>query len=386
MNMRFDRLFLPKTSQRFVVIAGLAALSIAIAFYFDSISVSLSAQAQTPFQNQHPRNDDLDRRFYESQHNQNTDRPATQQRPLSAQEQRCQALEQQLARNWLNKASPKRNLSQINQEINKTNNELDLAEDKADEFDCYEGFLFFRRDIRDTPRCVRLKRRIEVAKERLNELHEERSNLAGRTGTSRQDELISQLARYGCGADYVREDEKRSGGFFSWNGFRDRDFFEEDEGRSQRNRQTPDETNGNTTAAISSKILPFATYRTMCVRQCDGFYYPVSFSTLPSRFGQDTNTCQSRCAAPVDLYVYRNPGETVEQMISLNGQPYSALPNAFRFRKQFVKGCSCKVSEYKPELLQDQPAETDEERKQSETKTPKNQNPPTSEELSNKKS
>src|SRR5690606_29512315 len=29
------------------------------------------------------------------------------------------------------------------------------------------------------------------------------------------------------------------------------------------------------------------TYRTVCVRLCDGFFFPISFATTPDRFGAD---------------------------------------------------------------------------------------------------
>jgi Protein of unknown function (DUF2865) len=38
----------------------------------------------------------------------------------------------------------------------------------------------------------------------------------------------------------------------------------------------------------------------------------------------------------------------MEQAISLNGVPYQELPNAFKFKTTYVKGCSCKESEYNP--------------------------------------
>ena len=28
---------------------------------------------------------------------------------------------------------------------------------------------------------------------------------------------------------------------------------------------------------------PSGTYRTVCVRSCDGFYFPISFATVPAR-------------------------------------------------------------------------------------------------------
>jgi len=63
---------------------------------------------------------------------------------------------------------------------------------------------------------------------------------------------------------------------------------------------------------------------------------------------QDAALCQASCAAPAELYVYRNPGQDLEQAISLNGVPYQELPNAFKYKTTYVKGCSCKESEYNP--------------------------------------
>ena len=97
--------------------------------------------------------------------------------------------------------------------------------------------------------------------------------------------------------------------------------------------------------------LPFSTFRTVCVRLCDGYYFPVSFSTMQSQFPKDAQACSSKCAAPTELFYYQNPGGEMEQAQSVSGQPYSKLPNAFRHRKEVVQGCSCKVAEYQPELL-----------------------------------
>jgi hypothetical protein len=63
---------------------------------------------------------------------------------------------------------------------------------------------------------------------------------------------------------------------------------------------------------------------------------------------QDATVCQSSCAAPAELYVYRNPGQEIDQAISLNGTAYADLPAAFKYRKEYIKGCSCKADEYNP--------------------------------------
>jgi hypothetical protein len=107
---------------------------------------------------------------------------------------------------------------------------------------------------------------------------------------------------------------------------------------------------GNSPEHIDSAELPPAdlgspsgTYRTVCVRSCDGFYFPISFATVPSRFADDERTCKNLCpAADATLYAYRNPGEDMNQAVSINGQPYSSSPNAFRYRQVFNPSCSCK--------------------------------------------
>jgi hypothetical protein len=85
------------------------------------------------------------------------------------------------------------------------------------------------------------------------------------------------------------------------------------------------------------------TFRTICVRTCDGFYYPISFATTQTRFQDDQMQCQRMCpAAEVNLYTYRNPGEDVAQAVSLSGAPYTALPSAFKYRTEFNAACSCR--------------------------------------------
>jgi hypothetical protein len=85
------------------------------------------------------------------------------------------------------------------------------------------------------------------------------------------------------------------------------------------------------------------TYRTVCVRTCDGAYFPISFATVQARFGDDERTCKAQCpAAEATLFTYRNPGEDINQAVSINGQPYSSLPNAFKYRTEYNPSCSCK--------------------------------------------
>jgi hypothetical protein len=86
-------------------------------------------------------------------------------------------------------------------------------------------------------------------------------------------------------------------------------------------------------------------YRTVCVRMCDGYYFPISYSTSPSKFMEDERTCQASCpAAEAMLFTHRNPGEDINQAVSMGGQLYIGLPNAFKYRQAFDNACSCKRS------------------------------------------
>jgi Protein of unknown function (DUF2865) len=90
---------------------------------------------------------------------------------------------------------------------------------------------------------------------------------------------------------------------------------------------------------------PSGTYRTVCVRSCDGGYFPVSFATVPGRFADDEKACKALCpATEASLYTYRNPGEDMNQAVSIGGQTYTSSPNAFKFRSEFNPSCACKAA------------------------------------------
>lgn len=84
------------------------------------------------------------------------------------------------------------------------------------------------------------------------------------------------------------------------------------------------------------------TFRTLCVRTCDGYYFPISYKVTSTHFQRDAAMCAQRCpSAPARLYVYRNPGQKPGNAVDLQGNRYRDLENAFRYRKELVKGCSC---------------------------------------------
>ena len=85
------------------------------------------------------------------------------------------------------------------------------------------------------------------------------------------------------------------------------------------------------------------TYRTLCVRTCDGYYFPISFSTTSDHFAEDAHSCEAMCpGAEARLFYYQNPGGAPENMTSITGEQYSSLPNAFKYRTSLDSACTCR--------------------------------------------
>jgi Protein of unknown function (DUF2865) len=95
-----------------------------------------------------------------------------------------------------------------------------------------------------------------------------------------------------------------------------------------------------------------ATYRTVCVRLCDGYYWPISFATHEARFARDSATCTKSCGAPAALYYYPNPGGEPEDMVSLQGVPYKSLGTAFLFRTRYDADCKCRPHPWEGEAIE----------------------------------
>ncbi len=246
---------------------------------------------------------------------------------------RCQDLERQLVSDWQSSNNPQNATARLDQQLAELDRTYRRAQAEADRRDCYEDMFIFGKSLRRTPQCVQLDSEIESARRQISNLRQQREGInsaAARRG--RRDDLVAELARNGCGDNYAREYEqrrRRSNSFFS--------LWEDEDS---------DDRGGGYASPAPQQSLPFASYRTMCVRSCDGYFFPISFATISSRFREDEAKCQSSCAAPAELFYYRNPGEEVEQMISLDGRPYKDTKNAFKHRQTYVKGCSCKAEEY----------------------------------------
>lgn len=122
-------------------------------------------------------------------------------------------------------------------------------------------------------------------------------------------------------------------------------------GRSKRTDERPEAPKFNEDRPPDRTGFNRGRYRTVCVRLCDGYFFPISFSTTPASFAKDAAECNARCDSPARLYVYPNPGGEPEQMISVDGTPYTELQSAFLFRTTYDAACTCKPQPWSPEAL-----------------------------------
>jgi len=234
----------------------------------------------------------------------------------------CQRLEAQLTSLDRGNSDPARadQIRRVEDAVNRQQFEVDKQVAQARRMGC-ENSGFFSIFNNPPPQCGALNRQIDQQRGNLDRMQNELERLNGGTTerAAQRQSLLIALGNNGCGQQYRSAAlAGQQGGFF------DRLF-------------------GNSGFFSAPSGAMGGTFRTICVRTCDGYYYPISFATTSDRFRDDEQTCQRMCpAAEVWLYTYHNPGEEVAQSVSLNGRLYTELPTAFSYRKAFNAACSCR--------------------------------------------
>ena len=168
---------------------------------------------------------------------------------------------------------------------------------------------------------------------------------AARAGSTRDlvptADWFEQIFRNLRGNDRQREDGgKRERE--DWERGSDRRLNRFDDSDRRVNRFDDDEQEGRRIAG--------GYFRTMCVRLCDGFPIPMSFSTTRSQFAKDARRCAQACPAG-RLFVYRNPGGDLDDMVDLEGHAYRQLPTAFLHQSTYVENCTCHGNPWDPAAI-----------------------------------
>ncbi|WP_166648317.1 DUF2865 domain-containing protein [Phyllobacterium brassicacearum] len=114
-----------------------------------------------------------------------------------------------------------------------------------------------------------------------------------------------------------------------------RDYPLHEEPQREAAQPQPYEILGSEPESIEPEMstAPFygGRYQTLCVRACDGYYFPISYETGAENFARDQTQCQAQCPG-AKLYYQPTDTPNPETMISLRGDVYKNMPNAFKFR------------------------------------------------------
>ncbi|HLL28935.1 MAG TPA: DUF2865 domain-containing protein [Xanthobacteraceae bacterium] len=210
--------------------------------------------------------------------------------------------------------------------------ELDQTTAQGRRLGCDSGGGFFLFGSPKPPQCDQINAQITRMRSNLdrmiNEMNQSRGGSMDLNRDMQRRQILAALQQNNCGSQYRSAPPQQAA--------RQRGFLETLFGGWQ------EESNIN---ASPLDLPSSSTFRTLCVRTCDGYYFPISYATVPSRFGEDERTCKRLCpAADVALYTHRNPGEEIEQAMSLAGLPYTQLPAAFKYRQEYNSACSCRAA------------------------------------------
>lgn len=252
-----------------------------------------------------------------------------QQQPQQQKSRACVQLEAQLAAFDRNANDPARaeQIRKLEETLARQQDELERNNANAKRIGCEGGFFLFGGR---PPQCGPLNAQIQTQRTNVDRLQAQLSQLQSADRPEQEGQrraILVALSQNDCGPQYraqVANTQPRGG------------LFETLFGPGTIFTPGPGGPGGDTTLS--------GNYRTVCVRTCDGYYYPISYSATPARFAADAQICTRSCpAAEVQLYAHRNPGEDMNQAFSTTtNAPYTALPTAFKYRTSFDALCSCR--------------------------------------------
>lgn len=220
--------------------------------------------------------------------------------------------------------------------------QLAKARGRAGDANC--GFALFSRNA---GQCAAINASIERMNANLDILQAKRQRLAG--GGTRRDRsrILAALDANGCRDDEVeaprapiQEAARNNGGG---------NLFEQLFGRGDEEIDTlhtpealpPDDPSARNIRRVINQPdgmdLPRMNgeFRTVCVRTCDGYFFPMSNAASLGDFERDQKNCESSCpGTEMQVFYTRGMDDDAGNMTSsATGRPYSELPTAYLYKQ-----------------------------------------------------
>lgn len=96
----------------------------------------------------------------------------------------------------------------------------------------------------------------------------------------------------------------------------------------------------------------------VCVRLCDGYFFPLGQRVSVDQDQNADEMCQRRCPA-AETQAFSKPGD-IDTAVNGSGRRYASLPNAYRYRRSFDATCTCgdgAQTQQSPVVLNPEPVE-----------------------------
>ncbi|CAN1512200.1 Protein of unknown function DUF2865 [Rhabdaerophilaceae bacterium] len=79
----------------------------------------------------------------------------------------------------------------------------------------------------------------------------------------------------------------------------------------------------------------------VCVRACDGYFFPVNFEGLTAR-DEHSEVCEALCPGAETQVMYMRLGADIETAATRDGRGYASFPNAGKYRESRDPACFCR--------------------------------------------
>lgn len=175
-------------------------------------------------------------------------------------------------------------------EMSRISRELAQAQMAARQYNCTGGFLFF--GPRPSPSCPAIMGQINRLSRQLSQLRGTNFGYLGYSPEMEVARLREELDNAGCG------------------------------------------------------IPGYGGTRTLCVRSCDGYYFPIEFQATSSRIDTDAAVCQSMYSrdGQAELFV-QNSDDVADATSVTTGQRYGDRSYAFRYRDTYQSQCVAELQD-----------------------------------------
>ncbi|OHV88509.1 DUF2865 domain-containing protein [Mesorhizobium sp. ORS 3428] len=238
--------------------------------------------------------------------------------------------------------------------------QLAKAHDRANDANC--GFALFSRNVSE---CAGINASIQRMNANLDALLAKRERLS--SGGTRRDRsrILAALDANGCRGDEIapRRAPIEEAGPSNGGG----NLFEQLFGHGDQEIDTlaapegpdipPDDPSVRNIRRVINQPggmdLPDDEFRTVCVRTCDGYFFPMSNAASYGDFERDQKNCESSCpGTEMQVFYTRGMDDDAGSMTSsATGRPYSELPTAYLYKQANYSrppacGCNAKAGNF----------------------------------------